>query len=319
MPNVTPTIYWYCPKPDAPSGGVWFIHRLAQLCQGAVLPARVVRVGAEPWDVWWDAHPVNESDLPLRISPDGGSYPHTEGDTIVVPEVMWAGVPDQGARKIMFLQNYIWLGEDTRQRLREAPATEILVPSRYLYNWCERVLGVTPIGILTPFLDADAWAPTPKTANLTVLYARRNPDMAERLAAGIQAAGFPLEVIIGDYSQRDLRSWLDRAEFYVHHVEPEGFPMAALEAMRSGVIVVGTSGGGGNEFMFNDETALVTPGPLLGRYEDPGIFVAKVVGQLERLRADAGLRSNLWTQAYAWSLRYRPDATVAQLQKVFHG
>jgi len=312
-----PTVYWYCPKPDAPSGGVWFIHRLAQMLSNAGIASRVCR-WHENFDVWWDAHPIDEMRIPLVVWPEKNGQPGREGDTVVIPEVMWDIVPPQpGLRRILFLQNYIWLGQEVRDRIR-AEKPEILVPSRYLFNWCTRELGVRPLPIIPPFLDDDVWRPTPKTANLVVLYARRNPTMAEELREAIQVAGFPVELIFGEYSQRDLTSWLDRAEFYVHHVEPEGFPMAALEAMRSGVIPVGTTGGGGNEFMFNDETALVCAGPMIGRYSDPQIFVDKVVGLLQRLRADSDLRSRLWTQGYNWSLRYNAAATIEQLLKVFN-
>lgn len=313
-----PTVYWYCPKPETASGGVWFIHRLGAMLAKSGVASRVCQL-KDGFDVWWDAHPTSP-DLPLVINPELGGVPEVEGDTIVVPEVLWPMESRPGVRQILFLQNYIWLGGEARELIR-SQRPEILVCSRYLANWCIRELAVRPIGILHPYLDDDVWAPTPKEANRVLMYARRSDEefhMAERLEVAIESAGFPVWVVRQDVSQRQLRDLLDKAEFYVHHVEPEGFPMAALEAMRCGVIPVGTTGGGGNEFMFNDETALVAPGPKLGHYTDPDIFVKRVVSMLERLRGDADLRSRLWTKGHEWSLRYNAAATAAELAKVFH-
>ncbi len=139
--------------------------------------------------------------------------------------------------------------------------------------------------------------------------------MAELLNNAIVSAGFHTYLCRSDITQRDIRALLNHREFYIHHVEPEGFPMAALEAMRCGVIPVGTTGGGGNEFMFNDETALTCAGPIIGHYSDPTVFVDMVVKRLERLRGDDDLRSRMWQKGVNWSLRYNAAATTEQLAK----
>lgn len=309
-----PTIYWLCPKPDSPSGGVWFIHRLAQLCDQYGLPAHVVQVSPEPFDVWWDANPVARR-IPL-FGPQVQKHPIVHGDTLVVPEVLWDIGFDTRERKILFIQNYIWIGQETRARIR-IQKPEILVCSRYLYNWCERELGIKPIGIVTPYLDPDVWAKEDKVTDSVLLFSRRNPEMADALYREITAAGFDVHLQRDPVSQREIRELLNHREFYVHHVEPEGFPMADLEAMRCGTIPVGTTGGGGNEFMFNDETAMVTPGPTLGLYSDPQIFVNRVLAMLRHLREAPEQRSRMWQKGVEWSLRYNAQATAAQLTKIF--
>lgn len=303
-------VYWYCPKPDSPSGGVWFIHRLASLLNAAGMASRVIV--PEPFKVWWDAHPIDESLVLVTKSI------LAEGDTLVVPEVNWPVPASAGVRQILFLQNYIWLDTETRDQIRR-DKPEILVCSRYLFNWCTRELGIRPIGIVTPFLDEDVWDKEDKVTGSVILFARRNSDMAERLAEAITLAGFSTYLCRTPITQREIRQMFNDREFYIHHVEPEGFPMAALEAMRCGVIPVGTTGGGGNEFMFNDETALTCAGPILGHYTEPQIFVDGVLARLARLRDDADLRSKLWTQGRNWSLRYTAANTTDQLLKIFAG
>jgi glycosyltransferase involved in cell wall biosynthesis len=255
--------------------------------------------------------------LPLWIGQNGeAGYPWMDGDTVVVPEVMWPMPELRGARQILFLQNYIWMGDEARERIRrEQP--EILVCSRYLFNWCTRELGVRPIGIVTPFLDDDVWDKEDKVTGSVLLFSRRNPALAAKLYLAIMQAGYSVHLQVEPVSQRELRQLFNHREFYIHHVEPEGFPMAALEAMRCGVIPVGTTGGGGNEFMFNDETALTCAGPIIGHYSDSTIFVDKVLSLLDRLNLDADLRSKMWQKGHNWSLRYTAAATTEQLRKIF--
>lgn len=301
-----PHTYWFCPKPDAPSGGVWFIHRLAHLLAQSGRPSFVVQT--EPFDVWWDARPTPAGLITIKPA----AMP---GDTLILPEVMWSPTyvtSFPGARPIMFLQNYIWLSEEKREACRKLKP-EILVCSRFLANWCQRVLGVRPIGIVNPYLDPDTWYSGIKEPNSVVIFARRGQEMAARLERELLEDAFSLLTIYSPLTQKEIAFHLSHTQYYVHHVEPEGFPMAALEAQRSGTVVVGTTGGGGNEFMHHEETALVTPGPEMGHYGDPQVFVDRMVIMLNRLRDDEALRVKMGMQAWEWSLRYNEATTTAQL------
>lgn len=300
-------IVFLCPKPKDPSGGCWFIHRCVQLLNQAGREALVVQT--EPYEVWWDANPIP----PSMVTTLDKAPRHC--DVLVVPEVLY---PPSGAiaaeRTICFVQNRAYLPEAYRD-----PKPETMVVSRYLYNWMKRVHGVASSRV-TPFLDDGLWLDPneighSKDANCVLVIARRN-SYHEKLAAALEGAGFPYDYVTAPLDQRELAKFLARCEFYVHLAHPEGFPMACLEAMRAGTIVVGTTGGGGNEFMFHNETALCVMDPEVGRY-GPDNFIAGIVEQLVRLHGDADLRSKLWTQAKNWSLRYTAQATTGQLLKVF--
>lgn len=299
-------IYWFCPPPTTPSGGVWFIHRLAALSGGTVLSENL-----EP--VWWD-------DLPQRErAPIDTKATLKDADTVFIPEVTWQTYPLVRAwpgRKLVFLQNYIWASHNPT----DYDGVELVTVSRFLDNWCRRVLGKTPVGMFSPYLDDGPWHPSPKTTDRTLIFTRRNAAAARAVAAALSAENFPVDLVEEPLSQLQIMSrHLAHAEFYVHLNSPEGWPMACAEAMLAGVICCGTTGGGGNEFMFHRETAMVVQDPTLGRYEDPdnAEFARRIVEQMLALRAETDLRSKIWQSARNWIRnRYSKERTLGQLKAV---
>lgn len=298
------TLYFLCPKPALPSGGCWFIHRLVGLLNEMGHEARVWT--PQPYPIWWDSHPIDQSLVVQSIQP-------SRGDTVVIPEVNWPVSEMNGARQIIFVQNYIWLDK----YVFDNNPGDTIVCSRFLANHMQRVFNANVIGKITPYLDDDVWFPSPKTANRVLIVARRRPDLSSILCEQLESNGFSVDYVTDPMSQAELSQHFNSAEFYVHTVYPEGFPMICLEAMRSGTIVVGTTGGGGNEFMMHNETAVCIQDPENGRYFNEGEFVNRIVEQLLILKGDSDKRSRIWTQAHNWSLRYTADATKLDLKAVF--
>lgn len=285
-----------------------YIHRWAGLLHCAGVPSCVVQM--EPFDVYWDANPEVYRGIVYTLA---GVNPQLE-DTLIIPEVLWgARLPEALSivqRRLCLFQNPIWA---TPEYKNDSPET--IVPSRFLYNHVTREHGASVPGIVSPYLDPHPWRPTAKQANRVLLLSRRNKHY-KSLSDAIQAGGFPLTEVEHPVTQEELFRRLESAEYYVHSVYPEGFPMIALEAMRSGTIVVGTTGGGGNEFMFHQQTAMVVQDPRAGCYGDPAIFVDGIVDALNTLRSDPDLRSRLWTNAHSWSLQYTAERTTKQLNQL---
>ncbi len=298
------TVYFICPKPALPSGGVWYLHRLAGLMNEIGIESKVWT--PQSFDVWWDAHPVDPSIVMKSIAPG-------RGDIVVVPEVNWPASDMNGAKNILFVQNYVWLDK----YVFDSNPGDTLVCSRFLANHMQRVFNARVIGKITPFLDDDVWFPGPKIANRVLIVARRRPELADILRQCLEAANFTVDYVTEPLSQRDMSDHFKDAEFYVHLVYPEGFPMICLEAMRSGTIVVGTTGGGGNEFMHHGETAVCVQDPESGGYFNGSEFINRIVDQLVILRSDSDKRSRIWTQAHSWSLRYTAEETKKELKAVF--
>lgn len=309
------TIYWLCPKPATASGGVAFIHRLARLCVQQGRPAQVWQT--EPFEVWWDAEgPFPDVQGLVRSQSE-------VGDVVVAPEVLLpaldvTGLRADGVRVIVFIQNHQWA---SKNRV-DYHNVEIVTCSRYLDNWCRRVLEIKPVGMLSPYASAP-WRTSPKTKDKTLVMARRNPELAGMMRAKLEASDFPICFLEADVTQEELAGILDSCEFYVHLTHPEGIPWAVAEAMQSGTITAGTTGGGGNEFMFHRETAMVVQDPQNGQYGDgldggQGEFTDRILAELLALRADDALRSRMWQNARNWVLgRYTRERTENQLKALF--
>ena len=308
-------ILFLCPKVDvkSPSGGVWYVHRLAQMANDHIEISRVVQTEATPVPVWWDANPIRP-ELVTTLEDLRHEY-DTLGDvTWIIPEVMWhdfSPLPQAPTRRIMFVQNTIWAPKS----IGDYKNVEVLVCSRHLANYMRRVYFANVIGKVTPFLDAEPWHPTPKQTNRTLIFARRN-NYHEAMKLAMEAEGFPVEYVTEPLTQNQIAEKLSNCEFYVHLNHPEGWPMACVEAMRMGTIVCGTTGYGGNEFMFHRETAMVVQDPENGHYSDKLEFVNRIMEQMRILREDALLREKLWKQAEAWSRRYTAEATLEELKQV---
>lgn len=298
------TYYFVCPKPDGPSGGVWFIHRIVGLLQEMGKEALVIQ--EEPFDVWWDNNP-NYKDFILtnfdKVKPE---------DVLIVPEVRWLKYAQFPALKSCFLQNHLW-----------SPPLESNVPvivcSRYLANYVERMWKGSVIGKITPFLDDNLWSrdPSPHEKDKVLLMGRRNEYHAS-MKTMLEASNFTVDYITKPLSQFELSQHLSEAEYYVHLAHPEGFPMACLEAMCSNTLVVGTTGGGGNEFMFHNETALVVQDPKNGRYDNTDSeFQKRIIEQLTLVRGNEVEKKRIVKTAHRWSLRYTATETKKELAELF--
>lgn len=292
-------IFFLTPKSDSPSGGIWFLGRLA----GMLVPDACV-AQTESFGVWWDAHPEKQAPTFSR------NLEPKDGDALVVPEVLFDAFRNPflfpHSRKIMFLQSETWL--DKRFDLR---GIEAWTCSRYLCNYLKRVHGISSRKI-TPFVDDDVWHSVEKHDRQVLVMARRNAyyeDMIHRL----EQENWPFVAIDKPISQRELAGYLAESDYYVHLTHPEGFPELCLEATRSKAVVVGTTGGGGVEFMFDKQTAWVIQDPHSGHYDDGAVFVDRVMAGLNYLQSDLARKEKIRTQAFDWSLRYTEEQTRKEL------
>lgn len=290
-----------CPRPSTPSGGVDFIHRIVRLLNELGINAVVYH--EEPFQIWWSSFQLSEEYI-------FNEKPISEiDDVMVIPEVRWHDYSNSKLRKICFLQNWLWCP-------KLDAGTEVLVCSRYLANYATRTWNANVIGKVTPFLD-DIWKSAEKIENSVLLFARRN-DYWQSMKDMLLESGFTVDLITEPLSQLEIAKRMSTADYYVHLSHPEGFVAAALEAMRSGAIVVGTTGGGGGEIMHQKETAWTVQDPTTGHYDNSnGEYQSRIMEGLLHLRGNKEDRERIREQACQWSLRYTQEATKQELKRIF--
>lgn len=290
------------PMPSTPSGGVAFLYSIVRLLNEVGINAIIYN--ERPFRPWWSSFTLDEKYI-YDEKPESSI-----DDVLVIPEVLWRQYDNSKLRKICFVQNWLWCPE-------LKPEDEVLVCSRYLANYVQRKWNVKLFGKVTPFLD-DIWYSDTKVGNSVLVYARRNdywPTMVDLLHKN----DYTVNLVSEPTSQTVLAKLLSTSDYYAHLSHPEGFPAASMEAMRSRAVVVGTTGGGGNELMHGRyETAYVVQDPDNGHYDNSNHeFQNRIIQGINYLRDNREHRELCRTQAYNWSLRYTADSTKKELKRIF--
>lgn len=276
-----------------------YIHRWAAIASQIGIDSAVFQT--TPFSVWWDGDYLT----PHMIESIG------QGDTVIIPETMWDEYAPKFDNKIMLLQNWLWMSK------HEYPGVSTIVCSRYLANYVMREHPEMVLrGIVRPYLSEGLFSGPEGNERDTsrVLVMSRRSNLGPKIKEQLERHEFSVEYIDHAISQYILSLAFKQCEYYVHTVSPEGWPQICLEAMRSKTLVVGTSGGGGNEFMFDGENCVVTQDTTHANITDDE-FISQVIEGIVALRSNPN-KEEMRDKAYQWSLRYTLDATAEELKRV---
>ena len=186
-----------------------------------------------------------------------------------------------------------------RRTVREALGIERDVPVVICVARFDPVKGVD--------LLIEAWREIASTIPQAVLLLVGDGPLREALAERIRATGLDTSVRFLGY-RSDVEAVLRAADLCVVPSRSEGFSLAALEAMATGLPVVATRVGGLPEVVRDGETGvLVEP-------DNPPALAKAVI----RLLADATLRTALAAAALASARGYDIDAYCARLETLYH-
>jgi glycosyltransferase involved in cell wall biosynthesis len=187
----------------------------------------------------------------------------------------------------------------TRRAVREALGIEWDVPVVICVARFDPVKGVDVL--------IDAWREIASTIPQAMLLLVGDGPLREALAQRIRANGLNTSVRFLGY-RSDVEAVLRAADLCVVPSRSEGFSLAALEAMATGLPVVATGVGGLPEVVKDGETGvLVEP-------ENPPALAKAVI----RLLADPTLRSEVAAAALASARGYDIDASCARLETLYH-
>lgn len=237
----------------------------------------------------------------------------TPSDIIVATEFEpYQGLMFKNAKKVLFVQN--WLGLSTRLKNNDSYKSyidlgydHVITCSDYCTNFVKAKMNISAVTI-TNGIDLNKFYPNPKdrVKNKILAMSRKNPDDLKYIVRAMQKSSFEFKVVDG-LSQDELIKEYQSADIFLATGYPEGFGLPPLEAMACGCVVVGFTGGGGNEFMHNNQTALIA--------EDGD--VTGVVEKLKLLESNKALLESLRQRGLANAHNYSLEVTKKHLERFF--
>jgi len=274
-------------------GGVKVIYEHCDLLNGNGFEAFPVHVGGT-FEVDWFAHqsrPLTESEA-IRMM--------DTSDVVVCPEVVPQfadAFPAQ--RKVAFVQGWSLVEIGTGGRpYEDLGFTGLLACSEYNRDYMAEH-STLPCAFVRNAINLDLFAPPAAPAPAgNVLYLTRKHVNDARGAVSL----LPVETRnnlhvtehVGPSTQAEMAQYYQQADVFLATGYPEGFGLPPLEAMACGCTVVGFTGGGGNEFMKPEETALVV--------EDGD--VEGLANALNRVLADTALKERIRTAGMRQAAEY---------------
>ncbi|MFV0492271.1 MAG: glycosyltransferase [Pseudorhodobacter sp.] len=177
-------------------------------------------------------------------------------DIIVIPDFAASWLRDvfPENRQILVIQAQYWLKEAAFQEVvRRNPFNAYIVTSDICYDLAQ-ILELSPLSMVSLAVDPDLFVPAPKNKAIAYMPRRRADDVALTITALKQRNGIagydlvPIDGVPVDKVAGILRDSL----VFMSFSQDEGFGLPPAEAMAAGCIVVGFTGGGGDEY-FNPE------------------------------------------------------------------
>lgn len=297
------TIYYFCPRPPKPTGGVKQIHRHVESLVGAGIDARVL-LDHLPLAGWFPSaapravlHRSTWYALAQRLKrspdyldwtkiPEGPEVAFPESavsghrvrlghdDILVMPEFYGRGLkaPAFGARLVIFNQNahYTYNGYTAEQSLDGfaylQPATTVITVSAHNRDYIAHACPGADVYLTPNGVDCDVFRPAPKRKRIAYMPRKRPQDLVQVLQilrGRGRLAGWEL-LAIDQMPEPEVARALGESAVFLSSCDEEGFGLPPLEAAACACAVVGYTGYAAREFMREDLCHPVAQGDVLG-------------------------------------------------------
>ncbi len=253
-------------------------------------------------------------DLDLKYIQDVG-YNLTKEDIVVAPEFLpYLGLKFKGCTRVLFNQSQSWMyynnrlnDDDLGKNYIELGYDYVINCSDYLCRMLKAKMNVDSTAI-TNGIDQDRFFPVPdkRIKGRILALSRKNPEQIKKIMRATEVLGFEFRVVDG-LTEEELIKEYQQADIFLATGYPEGFSLPPLEAMNCGCVVVGYSGGGGDEYMIDNITALVAKN---GDYDD-------VVKKLEKLLVNSALKERIREAGLFKSKQYSLENTKRMLNDFY--
>ncbi|MDX2020324.1 MAG: glycosyltransferase [Deltaproteobacteria bacterium] len=284
-------ILYLCPAVAEPRGGIRTIYHHVESLVASGREAAVVHFEAGFRPTWF------ASSAPVMDA--SGNFDLRDTDTLVFPEdfgAALAALREVPLRKVVFCQNHYHVFEilEHNAHYRDFGVERILASTNIIAAFCQRVFGL-PTDVVPYALDLNRLTPAPGQRQLQIAYMPRKGPWNLRIARGIlhherpDLSGVPWVPIEGK-SESETAALLQSSDVYLSTSLREGFGLPPLEAMACGAVVVGFTGGGGNEYARPDNGVWVPD-------EDPMALAAALARTLDQLQQNPTQLDPLRAQA----------------------
>ncbi|WP_288356590.1 glycosyltransferase family 4 protein [uncultured Cycloclasticus sp.] len=205
-------------------------------------------------------------DITLKHIKDVG-YELSSKDVVVSPEFLpYLGLEFDNCLKVLFNQSQSWLYLESRLKKNDKDKNYlelgydyVLSCSEFLSRLLEKEQNISSCPI-TNGIDINKFFQKPelRLKGRVLALSRKNPEHINNIIQASKGLGFEFRVVDG-LTEEELIYEYQQADVFLATGYPEGFGLPQLEAMLCGCVVIGFSGGGGDEYMINNLTALVSP------------------------------------------------------------
>lgn len=236
-------------------------------------------------------------------------------DIVVVPEFAaeWLPRAFPGHRLVLLVQAFSWFGNrEYVSNLTKAPFEAVLSTSEICEGYSQ-LAGLGPVYRIPLAIDGKVFFPRPKSDTICYMPRRRAGDIdlvVNALNAGGGIEGFSIRPI-DRVPLEQVADILGQARIFLSFSEREGFGLPPAEAMASGCLVIGFTGGGGDEYFDPAWSFPISEGNLPRFVETIRTVAASCRQEPARMQAMAN------TAAQMVSSRYRPELQARALLDVF--
>ena len=242
-------------------------------------------------------------------------YELNKGDVIVSPELFpYLGLKFAGCTRVLFNQSQSWryyhqrlIEDDIGLNYLQLGYDHVINCSEHLCKMLKMKMNVDSIPI-TNGVDANIFSQDAarRVSGRVLALSRKHPEQIKKIIKATKHLNFEFRVVDG-LSESELIKEFQSADIFLATGYPEGLPLPPLEAMNCGCVVVGFSGGGGDEYMLNNMTALVAKD---GDWEG-------VVKKLKMIEKDDDLREKLRANGINKASTYTLGRTKEMLRKFY--
>lgn len=245
--------FWF--RKPKPVGGIKVMYQHCMLLQ---------ELGYDAWPLRMGRYEGNFFGYPLQCKTiQEVGFGLRANDVVLCPEITpYLGLQFGAAKKVMFAQNWTHMYGMLKKQDSDLGYTalgfdSVMVCGSYLQSRLDRD-PAERVHLVSNFIDHEKFRPDTgrRIPGRILALPRKNPDDLTAIMHALHDRRPDFRLVDG-VSQAQMIDEFQQADIFLATGYPEGFGLPPLEAMACGAAVAGFTGGGANEFMQHQVSAMV--------------------------------------------------------------